>query len=366
MPEKLTVGVIGCGRMARFHVYGYLNCGRYQVVALSDLSTQAMDEFDQDFGGYEDYRPKHYTDASAMLDTEGLDVVSVCVWHRGHARWTIAAAARRPKAILCEKPMAEDLGRAEEMLVACQRNGVKLVIGHQRRFLPSYGEVRELIGQGAVGEVQMMRSISGAGLLNMASHQFDMFRYLLGDEDCEWAMGAVERHTDRFERSTPIEDRAVGVVGFKNGVEGLLLSDFSPESYQGCMVYCSQGTIDLHTTYYRIANADTAGVLEHRASDGKYFRPDNEAFEYLESGAGQAEELADWVEGRVEAHRGEATHGYRAMEMAVALYESARLHERVTFPVQTRVNPLELMVESGHLPVRYPGRYDIRAAPAAR
>ena len=125
-----------------------------------------MDEFDQDFGGYEDYRPKHYTDASAMLDTEGLDVVSVCVWHRGHARWTIAAADRRPKAILCEKPMAEDLGRAEEMLVACQRNGVKLVIGHQRRFLPSYGEVRELIGQGAVGEVQMMRSISGGGLLN--------------------------------------------------------------------------------------------------------------------------------------------------------------------------------------------------------
>ena len=53
--------------------------------------------------------------------------------------------------------------------------------------------------------------------------------------------------------------------------------------------------------------------------------------------------------------------GTEAMEMAVALYESARLHERVTFPVQTRVNPLELMVESGHLPVRYPGRYDIRA-----
>lgn len=70
-------------------------------------------------------------------------------------------------------------------------------------------------------------------------------------------------------------------------------------------------------------------------------------------------ELADWVQGKVEVHRGEATHGYKSMEMA--LYESARLHERVALPLQTRVSPLDLMVESGHIPVHYPGRYDIRA-----
>ena len=82
-------------------------------------------------------KTKHYRDPRVMLDSESLDVVSVCTWHGGHAPWTAAAAARRPKAILCEKPMAETIGRAEEMLVACQRNDVKLVIGHQRRFLPA-------------------------------------------------------------------------------------------------------------------------------------------------------------------------------------------------------------------------------------
>ena len=53
---------------------------------------------------------------------------------------TIAAAARQPKAILCEKPMATNLGEAEAMMIACQRNQVKLAIGFQRRFLGAVDE----------------------------------------------------------------------------------------------------------------------------------------------------------------------------------------------------------------------------------
>ena len=168
MTDKIKVAVIGCGSMCRGHVHGYLLCGRYEIIALSDLSTEAMANFDGQFTGKEDYRPehsagarempdfggqfaredyhpKHYTDAREMLDTEDIDVVSVGVWHRGHSTWTIAAASRKPEAILCEKPMADSLGHAGDMLVACRRNGVKLAIGHQRRFLPSYTLARDMI-----------------------------------------------------------------------------------------------------------------------------------------------------------------------------------------------------------------------------
>ena len=50
------------------------------------------------------------------------------------------------------------------------------------------------------------------------------------------------------------------------------------------------------------------------------------------------------------------------MEMVHAIYESARLHEKVILPMQTLLNPLDIMVESGHLAPKRPGRYDIRAA----
>ncbi len=361
MPDKLRVGVIGCGGIARYHVWGYLNCHRYEIVAVSDLSQAAMEGFDQLFGEHADYHPRHYTDAAEMLDTESLDVVSVAVWHRGHAKWTIAAAARKPKAILCEKPIAEDLVRAGEMLTACRRSGVKLAVGHQRRFLPSYTMARELIAQGAIGRVRLIQCLSGDGLFNTASHLVDMARYVLGDDDCAWVMGSVERETARYERATRIEDRAQGVMAFKGGAHAQILSDLTPTHYQGGLICGSEGMMELVTDKLRLLNADTGGRQEEHAPDGRFFKQGVDGFEVLEGGAAQADELADWVEGKVENYRGEATHGYKAVEALCAIYESARLHQRVNLPLQTKAYPLDLIVESGHLPVRFPGRYDIRA-----
>ena len=364
MDSKLRAGVIGCGGMAQGHVQGYLHAGRYEVVAISDLSKSAMDRYDDVFGDHDDYHPKHYTNARKMLDKQQLDVVSIGTWHGGHSTWTIAAAAHKPKAILCEKPMAVDLGSAAEMILACQRNGVKLGIAHQRRFLPSYTQARELVAAGSIGKVELISSISGSGLPNDASHHADMYRYVLGDVDCEWVMGQVERVTDRHERNTRIEDRAEAVFGFEGGARAQIISELTPTYQQGCTIYGSEGMIELRPSYLRVFNGETRGSWEHRAPEGRFFSPEAEGvpFEVWEGCAAQAADLADWIEDDEAGFRGEAIHGYKALEMIHAVYESARLHERVTLPLQTRVNPLDLMVESGQLPVKYPGRYDIRTA----
>ena len=335
MPDKLRAGIIGCGGMGRSHIEGYLNSGRFEVVALADLSAEAMEECDDRFDERSEYRPTHHTDAHEMLESEELDVVSVAVWHGGHAKWTIAAASRRPKAVLCEKPVAHDLGSAQEMLMVCRRNGVKLAIGHQRRFLPSYTLARELVEQGAIGDVQLISSVAGAGLPNTSSHEADMMRYVLGDDDCEWVMGGLERETDQYERATRIEDRAVGAFGFEGGARGLILSDLTPSHYQGGAIYGSEGMIDLRPTHLRLLNGDTGGAWRRMALDGKFFKADKEGFDVLEGMAAQAVELADWIDGKIEKHRGEATHGYKSAEMVVAIQESARLHRRVALPVHT-------------------------------
>jgi hypothetical protein len=71
--------------------------------------------------------------------------------------------------------------------------------------------------------------------------------------------------------------------------------------------------------------------------------------------------LADWVEGATEHFRGAAINGIKALHMVHAVYESARMHEKVLLPMQTRLNPLDLMVDSGHMAPERPGPYDIRA-----
>ena len=359
MSTKLRVGVIGCGGIANNHIRGYLDSGRYQIVGLADLDESAMVEKDTTFK----IAPRHYTDAREMLAREQPDVVSICTWHPGHATWTIAAATYRPKAILCEKPMADTIGRAEQMVLACRRNGVKLAISHQRRFLPAYTLARDLIGQGAIGKVQVIQSFAADGLPNYSSHQADMYRYLLSDDECDWVMGNVERKTDRYERSTRIEDCAVGVFHFTCGALAMLLSDVTPTVYQGALIYGSDGMINLTTSNLQLLNRETGGGWKLFEPDGAFYKVADlgDEFEWHEAGAAQAAELADWVEGRAEHFRGEAANGLKSLQMVHAVYESARMHEKVALPMQTRYNPLDLMVESGHLAPQRPGPYDIRA-----
>ena len=79
-----------------------------------------MNEYDQVFSAYDDYKAQHFTDFREMLQEAKPDVVSIGVWHSGHAPMTIAAAAAGGvKAILCEKPMADSLGAAADMLMVC-------------------------------------------------------------------------------------------------------------------------------------------------------------------------------------------------------------------------------------------------------
>ena len=224
MADKLRVGVIGCGDMTVNHGMGYMNSSKYEIVAISDLSDQAMKDYDEHFAEWDDYKAEHFSDAQEMLEKSDLDVVSVGVWDTGHSAMTRAAASSGIKGVLCEKPMADTLGAANDMMLVCRRNGVKLAVGHQRRWLPAYTLAKELIADGEIGDVSFIKVYARDGLPNYSSHQADLFRYLLSDAECTWAMGNVERETDRWARAIPIEDKALAVFGFDTGTEAMILS----------------------------------------------------------------------------------------------------------------------------------------------
>ena len=233
------------------------------------------------------------------------------------------------------------------MMVAAGRNDVKLAIAHQRRFNPAWTEARDLIASGAIGAVRQVTARGGQGLLNDCSHLLDMMRYVMGDPDAQWVLGNVERKTDRYERETRIEDRSAGIVQFSNGAIGQLLQELGGRHYQGGIFYGADGILELDERKVRLLNG-RSGTWEERAGQGE------------DPHVGQARELVAWIEGEVE-HRGRAENGRAAVEIIMAIYESARLHEVVTMPVITRCSPLEAMIEAGDLPVERPGRYDIRA-----
>ena len=341
MSDKYRVGVIGCGSIANLHVHGYNQVQVMELVACADTVAAKGESFAARYG-----IPKSYTDYREMLDQEQLDIVSVCSWHPLHAEMTIAAAARKPKAILCEKPMATCLGEAEDMMIACQRNGVKLAIGFQRRFLGAWTKAKELIAAGAIGKPERVSHTFLTGLLNATSHGLDCMRYILGDPKVEWVFGQVERKTDRYERSVRCEDCVAGFLMFEGNVQGTFQTDVISE-VKWAFVQGTEGMIDFDDGRIRYFNAETGGWRDVEV-------------ENVDASARQAQELVDWIEERC-VHRNHAENGMWTMQVMMGVYESARCHEVVHLPLQTRANPLDLMVESGQLPVQRPGRYDVRS-----
>jgi UDP-N-acetyl-2-amino-2-deoxyglucuronate dehydrogenase len=372
---RYRTAIIACGTIARVHARAWQGVPDQPVAlgALADTNPDARSEFGDFFGIPED---KRYADFRDMLDAERPDFVDVCSWHQQHAEMVIAAAARGPKAILCQKPMAVDLGEADAMLTACERNGVKLVIAYQRPHHATWLAARDLIRQGAIGTVRQIQMDDGGNLLNTNSHNIRLALFLLDEPPAEWVLGAVERTTDGVERGLPAEDACLGLVGLPNGATILIQGNLVTGLGQGCRVIGSDGMMELDTTNPPDDQIPSDAPMYVPEGPSARYNTEIGTVRYIgantngwvsveapwhDAWAHQCQEAIDWVEGRVAAPISRGERGRAVQEIMMALYESVRKKQRVYLPLKTRVNPLRLMVEHGDLPVEWPGVYERRA-----
>ena len=343
MKKQYRAGIIGCGQIGRQHARGYQVVPEVELVAAADVSERVLQNMQSEYNV-----PNVYTDFRQMLANEKLDLVSVCTWHLLHAEHTIAAAAYKPKGIICEKPMTACLKSAGQMIAICDEQGVKLAVGHQRRFYRSWTKARQLISQGVIGQPLMVTAKSGEGLLNCGTHVVDAIRYMLFDPETDWVMAAVERKTDRFEREVRIEDCCMGLIAFKNDVQALIQSDLTPQwSVENYNIRGTDGVMDVTTSSLRL--------LHGKANSWETIDTG-----YEDPWVCQVEETVAWIEGR-SGHRGDARQARQTVEILMAIYQSARAHEVVRMPLKVEEYPMDLMFEEGKIPVEIPGKYDIRA-----
>lgn len=330
--------------MGRSHAIQYQRHDRTDVVAVADLDGDARSELADEFDV-----PGTYEDHTAMLADGGLDVVSICTWHSTHAEIAISAAEAGIDGIICEKPMATSLGESRDMLDAADRNDAKLAVSTQRRFDPVHETARDLIANGAIGTPRAVTAQKGGGLLNWGTHIVDITRYILGDPDYEWVMGQVERRTDRYERGLEVEDRCVGQICFEGGARMTYEGDMPGPDFDDVTIHFSgsDGVLELDLGS-SITVVTESGTEEHTPSSDM---SDRSAF---------LAAFVEWLDGDREDHRCSGPRAGVVVEVLMALYESARTGGVVEAPLHTRANPLKQMIETGDLPVEYPGRYDIR------
>ena len=194
-----------------------------ELVALCDVSEDGVRAFGQTHGVSPDGQFTSYVD---LFDSVRPDVVHVCTSPDTHAGIT-RAAAERGIHVYCEKPIALDLQQADEMIAACRSAGVLLGINHHRRGDARFLRAKQLIQEGAIGELRLLVGDHGGGgrrLMAMSTHLYDLFRFLAGD--AAWVSAHVMKEGRPAEPSDVYEEPHEGLaagdevsvqLGFKSG-----------------------------------------------------------------------------------------------------------------------------------------------------
>ncbi len=237
LSDSLGIAVLGLGRMGRFHAAN-LAAGvpGARLAAVAEADAALLAEAAARWGAAR----SHGSVDEALADPD-VDAVIVATPTPTHAD-IVAAAARAGKHIFCEKPIAQD---PKVVAAACRAAAsVTLQVGYQRRFDPSFERAHDLIGAGAVGAPYLIKltghdlqpppleylRASGGIFRDMAIHDFDMARWLAGDEVAEvFAAGAARIQPEVA--SLGDVDVAATVLRFRGGC--LAVVDNSRQSPPG-------------------------------------------------------------------------------------------------------------------------------------
>lgn len=230
MDKILRIGVIGAGRIGKLHADNLANrVPNARVEAISDINMEAA----QALAGKLGVRKVH-DDYNKILQDKEVDAVFICASTDMHSPISIAAA-RAGKHIFCEKPIDHDLGKIEEVLAEVKKAGVKYQVGFNRRFDRNFKHVREVVKQGGVGDVHIVKvtsrdpqapplsyvKLSGGIFVDMTIHDFDMVRYLTGSEVTEVSVfGAGLVNPDILKEGDV--DTCIIMLRFANGALGVI------------------------------------------------------------------------------------------------------------------------------------------------
>jgi predicted dehydrogenase len=331
--SNYRAGIIGCGRIADTleddtiagpswalqpysHAGAYERCARTALVAAADPNEERRTNLGRRRGVtalYADYRE--------MLDRERLDIVSICVPTRAHARIAIDVAGRGVKGIYLEKPIAQSLREADDVIAAFRRHGVAGAVNHMRTWDPVYGRIRQLIAEGALGQLRTIMAHVREGALFGGTHLWDLLRFLIGAQ-AEWVFGEIDASP------SPYDPGARGMVGFPGGVRVYVDGAADDPTPFYLDITGTEGRIRVGNAYYpELFQIDRSGGgrrLTQRAFPGMHdgrsgmLRAVEDLVAAIETGSKPASDAAD---------------ARADLEIAVAFHLSHRSRAPVTLPI---------------------------------
>ena len=198
----MNIGIIGAGRIGKVHgesVMRFVKNATVKAIADPFMNEETI-AWAKGMGINE-----IYTDYHEILNDKDIQIVLICSSTDTHSKISLEAIAAG-KHIFCEKPIDHDVNKIKEVIDALANSNVKYQVGFNRRFDHNFMAAREAVKAGKIGDLNILKicsrdpgappvsyiKVSGGIFLDMTIHDFDMVRFMSGDEVEEvYAIGGV-------------------------------------------------------------------------------------------------------------------------------------------------------------------------------
>lgn len=343
----MKYALIGCGRISPNHIEAAKN-NHLDFRAICDINPNVMEEKSKKFDLHNIHE---YTDYREMIEVEKPELVAIATESGKHASIALDCIDAGCNVII-EKPIALSLEDADEIICRGHEKGVKVCANHQNRFNKSIRKIREAVEKGRFGRlfygtahIRWCRDENyyscarwrgtweqdGGALMNQCIHNIDLLRWMMGNEIDE-----VVGMTDRLNHSyIEAEDLGIALVRFKNGGYGIIegTTDLYPKNLEETLyLFGEKGTVK--------AGGTSVNVIEEWRFADCLDDPDEIKKQFGENppnvyGFGHTPLYADVIDSIMKNRDPYVTgeDGRRALELVLAIYESAAKGKPVKLPL---------------------------------
>jgi predicted dehydrogenase len=241
MAADVGIGIVGYGLMGRAHAYGYTVAPLVRrlpvtprLSAISGRDPVAVSAAADRYGVR-----TWTTEWRELVARSDVEIVDVCTPPGTHAE-IVEAALGAGKAVLCEKPLAADYASARLLAEAAAATSLPNAVGFNYRRLPAVSLLKELVGEGMVGEVRLWRAswlsdefldpgipfdwrfdraMGGTGISDLGAHLVDLALWIVGEITEVAAQSETFTHV-RSGRTVEVDDASSALVRFAGGARG--------------------------------------------------------------------------------------------------------------------------------------------------
>ncbi|MGD9101236.1 MAG: Gfo/Idh/MocA family oxidoreductase [Anaerolineae bacterium] len=226
---KLQWGLLSTARINRRLIPAIRAAKRAELLAVASRDQARADAYAAEWD-----IPRAHGSYQALLDDPDIDAVYISLPNSLHAEWT-ARAAQAGKHVLCEKPLALSVAQCDQIMAAAEAAGVVAAEAVMYLYHPLLHKTRELVQDGAVGQVKLVRGsfsffldrpadvrwepeLGGGSLWDVGSYPVSFIRWIAGEPEQVFGWQASS--------DSGVDETFAGLLRYESGVLGLLDSSF--------------------------------------------------------------------------------------------------------------------------------------------